>query len=70
VGVSVGTAVAGKDVAVYVEGMVEVGGTAVFVTSATRVGTAALSTVELAVGVSSSTPHPISSRQNSKMQES
>ncbi|MBX3056975.1 MAG: hypothetical protein KF770_10925 [Anaerolineae bacterium] len=88
VGVSVGTAVTGKDVAVLVAvlvgegtavsittgvsvagGWVGVGGTAVFVITATRVGTAVLSAVETAVAVSPSTPHPISSQTNTKMKE-
>ncbi|MBE7532728.1 MAG: hypothetical protein HND44_11365 [Chloroflexi bacterium] len=75
--VSVGTAVAGKDVAVLVGEATAVSvagiwvavGTAVFATTATRVGTAVLSAVETAVAVSPSTLHPASSRQNSKMKE-
>ncbi|MBL1129602.1 MAG: hypothetical protein D8M54_13975 [Chloroflexi bacterium] len=77
----VGTAVAGKDVAVLVGEATAVSvtigvfveggwvGVGVFVIAATRVGTAVLSAVETAVAVSPSTPHPISSRLNSKMKE-
>ncbi|MBE7528996.1 MAG: hypothetical protein HND44_14060 [Chloroflexi bacterium] len=61
--VEVGTAVSATG------SWIEVGATAVFLTTATRAGTAVPSAVETAVAVSPSTPHPASSRQNTTVKE-